>query len=396
MSDDRTIESQPTVGPYRLIQLLASGGAGQIHVAVRDNEGKSARRYAIKTVLPSKQAVESVETSLRYEAQLGTQLLHPNIVAVHDYGRHSEVFYLVMDYIDGSDLAGILERAREAHTLVPDIVSAWIISEVCEGLAFAHSLRDHSGNPLKLVHRDISPQNILVGKTGEVRIADFGVAHFVEEDRPETEAGVIKGKLRYMTPEYLLNSTQDHRGDIFSAGLVLFEMLTNNPAYPKGESIEVTLERISTGAVEDVLQFRPELREELLRILSNALSPDPERRYNNADDMAADLKRFVWSASPGLTRARVGEILGNLGFLGSDWVSPRVYEDSMHAATDAIPGPVFSSEPALESTSRISSKDVPALTDQNTIPVVLEEVTPVDLPDDTARVPAPPDMFDSD
>lgn len=367
MKRDDESDACTMVGPYRLTRHVATGGAGQIHVAVRGNDGEALRRYAVKTVLPSHQRVEQEEVALLREAQLGTQLLHPNIVAVHDYGRDGEIIYLAMDYVEGSDLRGILDNACAANTLVPDNVAAWIMSEVCEGLAFAHRLEDAHGRPLKLVHRDISPQNILVGTNGEIRIADFGVAHSDQEDRPQTEAGVIKGKLRYMSPEYLTTNEQDHRGDIFAAGLVLYELLANAPAYPKTDNIEISLQRISKGSVDDIRTYRPRLREDLQRILERALSPDPDRRYSNADDMAGDLKRFVWHASSGLTRARVAELLGVMGLFGDRWSRPRAVEASMTMVTQRRANPVINERARLDDTAPLNP-DLLDFTDVSSIP----------------------------
>lgn len=389
-TDDANSSQRDRVGPYRLTRHLASGGSGQIHVAVRGNEGEALRRYAVKTVLPSQAESEASELALLHEAQLGTQLLHPNIVAVHDYGRDGDVLYLAMDYVDGSDLRGILDNARALGQRVPDNVAAWIVSEVCEGLAFAHRLEDASGRPLEIVHRDISPQNILVGTLGEVRIADFGVAHSTREDRPETEAGVIKGKLRYMSPEYLATNEQDHRGDIFAAGLVLFELLANEPAYPRGVGIDLMLQRISKGAVDRIRDHRPEIRKDLERILHRALAPDPERRYSNSDDMAADLKRFVWDASPGLTRARVGELLGVMGLFGDDWVGPRAVEDSMTMVTDMRVNPIWPERPKLDDTSPISAAELDA-TDISEVSIEALVDAEATMPDDqvTSRIASP-------
>jgi serine/threonine protein kinase len=300
------------LGPYVLAKRIASGGMAEIYLGYRDSGSAFRKYYAIKVLHHARAHAIDMQRMLADEARLVSQLDHPNIVGVHDFGDLGESSYVVMDYVHGFDLRRLVEMAVAAQVRLPDVISAYIVAEVCEGLAYAHSRTRPDGTSLAIVHRDISPPNILVSFDGDVRVADFGVARAAIEGREETRTGVIKGKLQYMAPEYAAGDLQDGRGDIFAAGLVLYELLTNTQAYHDAEGIDAMIESIKSARIPDLRRIRPDLPEPLFLAAARALAPRPAHRYQLAEEMAADLRTFVSQRVPGFTRSRARDVLRQL------------------------------------------------------------------------------------
>jgi serine/threonine-protein kinase len=206
---------------------------------------------------------------------------------VFDIGQGAGAHFIVMEYVDGADLKAVLEYLETRRELMPVEVACLIAQHICEGLAYAHAARDHNGQPLNIVHRDISPHNVLITRYGEVKLVDFGLAkassHLTEDDED-----LVKGKFGYLAPEVTLGQPSDHRVDIFAAGILLWEMLTGRRLF-RGESDVETFKLVRATEIPDPRQFRSDVPEELFSVLMKALARDPDERYRAADDLARDL-----------------------------------------------------------------------------------------------------------
>ncbi len=300
------------LGNYSLVKRIAAGGMAEIYLAVRESRSGLRKFYVVKVLHHVNENAPELMKMLADEANIVSQLDHPNIVSVHDFEQTAERSFIVMDYVHGRDLRRILDLAESTQVRLPDVIAAYIIAEVCEALAYVHSRTKPDGTSLSLVHRDISPPNIIVGFDGEVKVTDFGVARSSMAGRHETRTGVIKGKLQYLPPEYAAGNMQDARGDIFATGLTLFELLTNSPAYSDRNGFGAMVEAIKSGAVPDLRRIRPDVPDELYNVVARALQPRPGQRYQVAEEMAAELRTFVSRKVPGFTRTRLRDVVRQL------------------------------------------------------------------------------------
>src|SRR5450432_1051227 len=230
------------------------------------------------------------------EAKIALGLNHPNIIQVFDFGAVGDTYFLAMEYVEGIDLLKLLQEAAKARVRLPYGISTYIVQQMVKGLDYAHRKTDEFGEPLAIVHRDISPQNVLLSWDGAVKIVDFGIAR--ARDVHEDE-GVIKGKFAYMSPEQARGEPVDHRSDVFALGIVLYELVASRPLFP-GKGKEV-LDLVKAGAIPPVRDFAPELPDSLERILARALAYHRSDRYQTARDMQNDLGRFQldWAQTKG-------------------------------------------------------------------------------------------------
>src|SRR3989338_5616370 len=234
-------------GKYYLIEKLAVGGMAEIYKGKTYGVDGFEKLLVVKRILPHCCADKDFITMLVDEAKLSVTLSHANVVQVYDLGKVGDDYFISMEYINGVNLRDIVYRCRERNIKFPDELAAFIMSEVCKGLDYAHRKTDAGGVPLGIVHRDVSPQNILLSYEGEVKLVDFGIAK-AAMNISHTMAGILKGKIAYMSPEQALGKTIDHRTDIFSAGIVLYEMLTGGKLFT-GESQFEVLNQIRTTRI---------------------------------------------------------------------------------------------------------------------------------------------------
>src|SRR5688500_12499340 len=226
-------------------------------------------------------------TMFKDEAKIALGLNHPNIIQVFDFGAVGDTYFLAMEYVEGFDLLRLLQEAAKARQRLPYGLSAYIVQQLAKGLDYAHRKTDEFGQPLGIVHRDISPQNILLSWDGGVKIVDFGIAR--ARDVHE-EQGVIKGKFAYMSPEQARGEPVDCRSDVFAAGIVLFEMVCARPLFPgKGKD---ALEAVKSGAIPRPKDFAPELPDSLERTMLKALAFHRADRFQTARDLQHELGRF--------------------------------------------------------------------------------------------------------
>jgi len=283
-------------GPYTIRNELGSGGMATVHVASLDGPGGFEKLVCIKRIRGDVADSERFIDSFVTEAKLASQIHHPNVVEVTDLGCVDDVYYIAMEYVAGVDVLSILRRAGDRGVLLPFVAAAYIVREACEGLDAAHRQCDLSGRPLGIVHRDVSPQNILVSYEGQVKITDFGIA---KSHLPSmmTAPGEIKGKANYMSPEQARGTALDARTDIFSAGIVLYELLTGEPFYPPA-GVAKALKLAMSPKVGPLSNWRDDVPPQLEQIATTALAADPVDRFGTAEHMAAALSEVLRAHDP--------------------------------------------------------------------------------------------------
>lgn len=298
-------------GQYTLVDKIASGGMAEIFLAKTRGFGGFEKTLVIKRLHPHHSDDHQFAKMLVDEAKITVQLQHANIVQIFDLGRIGGQYYIAMELVDGRDLFGVLRQLHQNDLQTPLEAACYIVAELCHGLTYAHRKRDlQTGEPLCVVHRDISPQNILLSWAGEVKIADFGIVK-AKQRSTHTEAGIIKGKFYYMSPEQARGMDIDHRSDIFSAGIVLFETLTATPLYDDTEDATL-MERVQNARVQSPRDFRPDIPSVLEAICMKALAADRSQRYQSALDMARDLSEFIVSRGRAFTKVDLGDFLYTL------------------------------------------------------------------------------------
>ncbi|MFC1611226.1 serine/threonine protein kinase [Myxococcota bacterium] len=278
-------------GKYILLDRINSGGMAEVYRAKVTGAERFQRLVAIKCMLPQLNEDVQFTTMFVDEAKLAAQLSHANIVQIYELGRINEQLYIAMELVNGRDLRHVIKRAAAARTPIPSGFAAYVISKAAEGLDFAHRKLGIDGSPMNLVHRDVSPQNILVSYDGEVKVVDFGIAKAEVRDT-ETRAGVLKGKFAYMAPEQVTGRRIDRRADIFALGAVLFETLTGRKLF-KGESDFSILEKVRAAEVPPVSGNVADVPEEVDAILRRALTRDRDGRYPWASDLAEDMSPLL-------------------------------------------------------------------------------------------------------
>ena len=244
------------------------------------------------------------------EAKMVAGLTHPNIVQIFDLGRIEKSYYIAMEYVQGRDLRSILRRARERAIRVPLALCALIASRVCSALEYAHRKKDDRGQPMMTVHRDISPQNILISFEGDVKLTDFGIAKAAVK-ATVTEAGALRGKLLYMSPEQAWGKPMDRRSDLFSLGIVFYEMVTDHKPFLGSSEVSI-LETVRECKVAPPSSLNREVPPALERVVMKALERDPERRYQDAAEMYRDLEAVMHEAPPPPTAAALARFMETL------------------------------------------------------------------------------------
>ena len=280
---------------FELVAELASGGMATVYLARLSGVAGFQRLVAIKRLHPHlAKEPEFIEMFLD-EARLAARIHHPNVVPIQEVGESKSGYYLVMDYVEGDTLARLLARAAQSKLEVPWSVTVRIILDTLAGLHAAHELTDDLGQPLAIVHRDVSPQNILVGSDGIARITDFGVARAASR-LSTTRSGQLKGKLAYMAPEQARGESIDRRADVFSCGIVLWEALALRRLF-KGDGEAATLNRVLYDAIVPPSAHRPEVPPLLEQVCMKALERDASQRFDSAEAFADELERVARSLS---------------------------------------------------------------------------------------------------
>jgi len=278
-------------GKYVLLNRVAVGGMAEIFLARQEGLEGFEKTICIKRIRPHLSNQPNFVRMFLNEAKLAAQLTHPNIVQIYDLGRINESYFIAMEYVSGRDMSRILPKAEKQGIPFPMIYALKIASNALEGLYYAHTKTDAYGNQLNVVHRDITPENILVSYDGTVKIVDFGIAKATTQ-LEQTRAGEIKGKLSYMSPEQAMGKPLDHRSDIFAIGAVLYEWITGVKLFT-GENEMAILKSIIDGKIYPASYFKEDVPEAVERILMKALAKDRDERYQTAWDMQFDIDTFL-------------------------------------------------------------------------------------------------------
>jgi eukaryotic-like serine/threonine-protein kinase len=298
-------------GRYILLDKIASGGMAEVYRAKTSGAEDFQRLVAIKCMRPELTLNDQFITMFVDEAKLASSLTHPNIVQINELGRVGNQLFIAMELINGRDLRHILSRSKETQIQIPVGFAAYVIAKAAEALDYAHAMKSLDGRPLKLVHRDISPQNILVTYDGQVKLVDFGIAR-AEERRTETQAGQLKGKLAYMAPEQTLGGAElDHRVDIFALGAVFYELLTAQQLFSGDDPIEI-VEKIRGGNLPGARETRPEVPEPVDLLIKKCLARKPVDRWESAGEISDALARYLVVEDTVVGPRYAGKLMGQL------------------------------------------------------------------------------------
>jgi serine/threonine protein kinase/tetratricopeptide (TPR) repeat protein len=278
------------IAQFEIVRRLGAGGMAEVFLAKKRGAEGTYKVLVLKRILPTHGGSKRFRSMFIEEAHLATRLNHPNVVQVYEFQDFGdEGLLLAMEYVEGCDLGRLMSSARAKETHIPPWVGAWIVAEAAKGLHYAHDKKDEAGQPLEIVHRDVSPQNILLSFEGAVKIADFGIASarlFADEQ------GVLKGKIGYMSPEQARGQSVDRRSDLYALGVILWEILVGRPIHG-GLGGEALLDIVRSGIVEPPSMHAEDVVPELEQIVLQALAPAREERFPTARDMAAALGRAI-------------------------------------------------------------------------------------------------------
>jgi TonB family protein len=283
-------------GRYQLLEKIAAGGMAEVYRARMRGEEGFEKIVAIKRILPHMADNDDFITMFVDEAKLAAQLTHNNIIHIYDLGKEDAYHYIAMEYVEGKDLRSILKTASEKGYPLPVDLALFIASKVANALDYAHRRMGLDGKELNLVHRDVSPQNVLISFEGDIKLCDFGIAKAATKVQ-QTQAGALKGKLQYMSPEQAWGKKVDRRTDIFSLGIVLFEMLAGERLF-SGDTDLTILEQVRDARSEAPSLKNPDVPKKVDQIVLKALAKNPQDRYQNASEMEKDINSVLYSFQP--------------------------------------------------------------------------------------------------
>jgi serine/threonine-protein kinase len=277
---------------YKVLERIAAGGMAEVfRVESAGLEGFK-KLVAIKRVLPHLSEKKQFIGMFLDEARVCAHLSHSNCVQVFDIGVGDNTYFIVMEFVDGSDLKGVIEHRKKMNQPFPVEEACLICVRICEGLSYAHELVDSKGHNLHIVHRDMSPPNVLITRFGEVKIVDFGLAK-ANSQLEKSEPGIIKGKFSYLSPEVAQGMPVDGRTDIFAVGIMLWEMLAGRRLF-LGDSDLETVRMVQKAEIPPIRQFNPKVSAELEKVILKGLAADPAKRYQSARDFGRDLNKMLF------------------------------------------------------------------------------------------------------
>ncbi|HEX9296051.1 MAG TPA: serine/threonine-protein kinase, partial [Polyangiaceae bacterium] len=308
-----------SLGRYELLSCVGRGGMATVWAARHHGAHGFSKIVALKTMLPALSDDPDFQRMFLVEARVAARIRHPNVVETLDLGEEDGLLYIVMEWIDGETLSAIMKRAF-LQGGVSLAVGLKLIVDACAGAHAAHELCDDDNRPVGVVHRDVSPPNILVSYSGGVKLADFGVAKTIDINNTCTLAGQVKGKLRYMAPEQLLSAPIDRRTDIFALGISLYQLTTGRHPWG-GETATETMHKILSEAPVSPGSFADSYPAELERIVLKSLARNPAERFQTAAEMALDIENFARSFGTVATNREVAEYVSSL--LGPHGVTRR-------------------------------------------------------------------------
>ncbi len=297
-------------GQYTLVRKIATGGMAEIYLGRQSGTGGFERFVVIKRILPHLTENPEFVRMFIDEMRVAAYLDHPNIVQIYDFGAVGEQYFISMEYLEGRDLRRIMRKASAQDQRIPLGFALCALARVCEGLYHAHTRKDHEGRPLNLIHRDVSPQNVMATVQGAVKLLDFGIAK-AESQLTETRSGVLKGKYSYMSPEQASGKPLDHRSDIFPLGTMLFELTTGRRLFTADNELGV-LRLVAEADVPLPSAIDPSYPPDLERIVMKSLALRPEDRYSNCRELQHDLEGFVLRRRLLMSPSEIGTYVGDL------------------------------------------------------------------------------------
>ncbi len=324
---ESNVRAQNLFGKYRLVREIARGGMGFVFEAVYCPEGGFERRVAVKRIHPHLAATSRFVEAFRDEARLSARLAHPAIVQVLDFGRIDDSYFLVMEYVDGVTLRALMRSAKTSGEALPPHVVGHLLREILGALAYAHEgARDGDGRPLRVVHRDLCPPNILVSTNGEVKLTDFGIARSLA-DATESQTMHVSGHAGYMAPEQARAGAFDTRADLFPLGVIAWELFAQRPLFATRNEA-ASLLALLTDDVLPITVVRPELDERWSVLIARALARDPENRYATASEMLEALNAIPGAHGTG--PEQLGRLVANAR------TAPSSPPPEIDAATDIV------------------------------------------------------------
>ena len=287
-------------GPYLVYDELGIGGMASVHIA----ESTDGKRVALKRLLPHRATEPDTVRAFLDEAKLVVHLKHPNIAATYDCGKVGDSYFIAMEYVPGHTLAQLIKQCAKTIGIIPFPITVNILIQLCEALQYAHTLTDESGKPLQIIHRDISPTNVILSTTGIVKLIDFGIAK-ATSSTVHSNAGVVKGKFRYMAPEYLKGKL-DSRVDLWALGTVAYELLTNKQLFDGSDDFNI-LYNVKFADIEPPSKSNPDVPPDFDVIVMTALQRDPDRRWQSAAAMRTALANASAELQTTVTNAQLIE-----------------------------------------------------------------------------------------
>jgi hypothetical protein len=302
-------------GRYTLLERLALGGMAEVFRARISSSHGFEKVLVIKRILPHLAADANFVSMFIDEAKLTAQLTHPKIVQILDFGDVDGQYFTALEYVEGFDALGLLRTAAQKRVQLPRNLAIFIVNEVLEALDYAHNARDMEGRPMQIVHRDISPSNIFISKRGDVKLGDFGIAH-AQQRESKTQAGTLKGKYGYMSPEQVVGRPVDARSDLFAVGVVLAELLTGRRLFTAANDLDVLL-KVRDARLDRLDKYGADLAPALDRIVRRALKKNPAERHQSASELHDDLADYLFASGqrvgPSDLRAFSGTLFGAPG-----------------------------------------------------------------------------------
>lgn len=335
------------LGPYQLGERLGLGGMAEVYIGERAGPHGFAKRFAIKRILPELAKDPRFVAMFVDEARICAALQHPNIVQVVDFGESHGELFMAMEFVDGVSAAKLLRLVAGKRERFRDSIVFVIVRDVLRGLSFAHEATNEAGQPLGLVHRDVSPGNVLISRAGEVKLADFGIVRSAMVDR-RTNPGELKGKLGYMSPEQVIGAEVDPRSDLFAVGILLAEMLITCPMFAGKNELDV-LTRIHEADLSTFERHGGHVDPELAKIVRRSLAREPRNRFQTAREFAAAIEEYAESKRILLDNGELSLWLAELGVLPS--------RSGMHAVRSGESGALPAAAPASSRTAESQSPE---------------------------------------
>jgi len=311
MASEGQVQLPSQFGRYTLIERLAVGGMAEVFRAKIVSSHGFEKILVIKRILPHLAADPSFVTMFIDEAKLMAQLTHPKVVQLLDFGDVAGQYFIALEYIDGNDALALLRSAAQKKVRVPVHLVVYVIAEILDALDYAHTVADMSGRPLRIVHRDISPSNIFIARHGEVKLGDFGIAHASDREA-DTQAGTLKGKYGYMSPEQVVGGALDGRSDLFAVGIVLAESFMGRRLFTAPNDLDVLL-MVRDARIDRLDKYGHDVPPELAGIVRKALRRDVTQRYQTAAEFRDDLADYLFSVGVRVGPADLRAFMSDLG-----------------------------------------------------------------------------------